>query len=352
MKTRVYITIDTECREERVDANGNLTPSAGYESRVWGRFGHDTRALGIPLIMDTLEASGLRGVFFVDPFGAYSFGMDGLRGVCKHILSRGHDVQLHAHPRQRTANWRTQGKPPLPDRMHEYPQERQHELLEEGIELLVQAGTPRERIVAFRAGHFAANDDTLSAMATAGLRISSNFNPCYLKNGECRISAPIHAGPLFRTTAGIWELPISNIRNGSDYRHLQITALSSAEITGYLRRAHAAGVSDVVIVTHSFEHYYLHTGHPPRGRINAVNAQRLQTVCRFLARHTDQFTVSDMPSLARTLRDTDQTEAESKAFTPTLRWDLRIRRNFEQLLKRFDSKNKLPRFLLPDAGLR
>ncbi len=347
MKTRVYITIDTECREERVGADGHLTPSAGYDARVWGRFDPNTQqALGIPLIMNTLEANGLKGVFFVDPFGAYSFGMDGLTQVCKHILSRGHDVQLHAHPRQRIANWKTLGKPPLPDRMHEYPRQRQRELLEEGIDLLVRAGVPRERIVAFRAGHFAANDDTLAAMADAGLRISSNFNPCYLKNGECRISAPVDAGPLFRTPAGIWELPISNIRSGGGYRHLQITALSAAEIIGYLKRAHAAQVSDVVIVTHSFEHYHLQSSHPPQGRINSVNARRLQAVCEFLARRADQFTISDMPSLAATLHH-HPAQPDANAFAPSLRWDLRLRRNVEQLLKRLDSQNRLPRFMLP-----
>lgn len=345
MKTRVHITIDTECREQRVTADGQFLPAAGYDSRVWGRFGGNGAGLGIPLIMDTLERHGLRGVFFVDPFGAHSFGKSGLQEVCGHILARGHDVQLHAHPRQRVADWKTRGVEPLPDRMWEYTRDEQRDLLREGVELLVEAGVPRADVVAFRAGHFAANDDTLAAMADVGLRISSNYNPCY-RERECRLSPPDRPRALYRAGSGVWELPISNIRNGGGFRHLQITALSLDEITRYLDLAQQAGVSDVVIVTHSFEQFYLESVDPPRGRINAINASRLNGVAAWLAERGDRFHVSVMPELARTLaRDDAARSGASAEFIPELPPALRWRRQFEQLLKRADGSLPVRRWI-------
>ncbi len=352
MKTRVYITVDTECREQRVAADGRVLPAAGYDARVWGRFDGPAggAGLGIPLIMDVLERHGLRGVFFVDPFGAYSFGKAGLREVCGHILARGHDLQLHAHPRQRVADWKTRGLAPIPDRMREYTQDRQRELLAEGIDLLCEAGASRENIVAFRAGHFAANDDTLRAMADVRLKISSNYNPCYLER-ECRLSPPSRPGALYRTPSGVWELPISNIRNGKGFRHLQITALSLDEITRYLDLAWQSRVSDVVIVTHSFEQFYLEQVEPPRGRLNAINASRLSGVAEYLADHADRFSVTCMPELARSLpQNRLADEGGTSGLIPALPTSLRWRRQVEQLLKRADGSLPVRRWLSSARG--
>lgn len=348
---RVYITIDTECREERLDKRGNLIPAAGYDARIWGRFENSADELGIPLIMNTLEANGLKGCFFVDPFGSHSFGRYGLQEVCGNILARGHDVQLHAHPRQKVANWKTQGLAPAPDRMHEYSEDQQRALLAEGIDLLTEASVPRGEIVAFRAGHFAANDNTHVAMADVGLKISSNFNPCYLENSECQLSNPENASSLYQTTSGVWELPISNIRNGQGFRHLQITALSAAEITAYLDQAQRSGVTDAVIVTHSFEQFYLQQVTPPRGRVNAINAARLSAVCRYLTAEPQRFEVMTMPDLWRQIEQQSQPDNSSATdFTPALRSDLRLRRNFEQAVKKLDSIKPLPEFLMPRSG--
>ncbi len=105
-KTRVYITVDTECAEERI-VRGALQPPLGYDLRVWGRFANHEEELGVPLIMRELEAAGLRGTFFVEPLGARFFGVDGLAAVCRAIRARGHDVQLHAHPMQQRPRFRS-----------------------------------------------------------------------------------------------------------------------------------------------------------------------------------------------------------------------------------------------------
>src|SRR5438067_10569104 len=98
-RVRVYITIDTECAEERGD-----NPPLGWDLRVWGRFENQRRALGIELIMDELERYGLHGTFFTEALGSAYFGEQGLGEVVRAMVVRGHDVQLHTHPRQIVAN--------------------------------------------------------------------------------------------------------------------------------------------------------------------------------------------------------------------------------------------------------
>ena len=103
-KTNVYITIDTECREERW-INGKFQPAAGYDLRVWGNLKNQVRSLGIGLIMETLELYGFKATFFLDPFGVDFFGLEKLKVICGELLSRGHDIQLHAHPIQKKPDW-------------------------------------------------------------------------------------------------------------------------------------------------------------------------------------------------------------------------------------------------------
>src|SRR5947209_19702524 len=88
-RTKVVITIDTECSEERF-VRGKLWPPVGYEARIWGQFQNQERPLGIPLILDELEKCGLRGTFFVEALAYHHFGIAGLRAICEEIGNRGH----------------------------------------------------------------------------------------------------------------------------------------------------------------------------------------------------------------------------------------------------------------------
>lgn len=296
----VYLTIDTECREERL-VNGKLLPAAGYDMRVWGRFSNQKRELGIPLIMDTFESCGLKGSFYVDPFGSDYFGRDELRSVCETLLERGHDVQLHAHPVQQEADWITRKIEPPADDMADYSLEQQAELLAKARQILVDSGVPEENLVSFRAGNFGANNDTWRAMARCGLRISSNYNPCY-QSKNSQLDWPRLETELFDTGEGVWELPISNFMEpGGGYRHVQITAVSLAEMKDLLYKAEAMGVREFTIVTHSFEYMYLDSVEKQTGRLNRINYSRLRGLCRFLAENADRFTVETLAELSRRL---------------------------------------------------
>jgi hypothetical protein len=135
-RTRVYITVDVECAEERIHA-GRTSPPVGYDVRVWGRLVNQREPLGIELIMRELEACGQRGTFFVEALGSHYFGKRGLAEVCQALRGRGHDVQLHVHPVQRRADFRSRGEAPASDDIADYTEDDQASLLREGRDLLV-----------------------------------------------------------------------------------------------------------------------------------------------------------------------------------------------------------------------
>ncbi len=290
--------MDVECREERRIA-GKVQPLAGYDMRIWGRFDNQRNDLGIGLIMRELDKHGFKGTFYVDPFGSLSFGTDGLTEVCAEIQKRGHDLQLHAHPMQRAADWISSEREAVPDRMADYSLEEQAALLEEGMNILERCGVPRGKIVSFRAGHYAANNDTWRAMAKCGLNISSNYNPCYLQKNECRIDWPDVTVAPFDTGLGPCEIPIGNIVEADGgYRHAQITAISLAEMTDFLLRVQKMDVSNTAIVTHSFEFYHIDSVSARRGHPNTVNIHRLRGLTNFLDTHRDKFEVETIAAQA------------------------------------------------------
>lgn len=298
MKTRVYITIDTECAEERT--HGRIeAPPLGWDVRVWGRFVNQRRELGVAMIMEELARTGARATFFVEALGAAFFGEDELRAVCGALRAQGHDLQLHTHPRQIRANYRTLGQPAASDDIGDYALAEQVELLERGLHTLARCGVPRAELRAFRAGNYGASNTTWEAMARVGLVVSSNYNPCYFDK-NCKLRAEASSAGLFRAPHGVWELPITTIRErGGGHRHAQITAVSATELRALLDDAHAAGIAEVTIVTHSFELYHVDSLAPPRGRPNTLNILRLRALCAHVAAHPDRFEIDTVGDLAR-----------------------------------------------------
>ena len=299
-RTRVYVTIDTECAEERV-VRGRALPPQGYEARVWCRFRNRRDDLGVGLIARELEAYGHRGTFFVEALGAPFFGVEGLREVCTFLRGRGHDVQLHTHPIQKNAGYRTKGDEPAPDNLAAYDVESQASLLREGVANLAKAGVPREDVVALRAGNFGANADTWEAMRRAGLVLSSSYNPCYFDTGSgkgrCAMRSPKARASLFQVAEDLWELPITNFVDGSGPRHLQITAVSTGETIDAMRAARAMGAKTICVVTHSFELCHVDSVVERLGRPNTLNIHRFRELCRFLRESDRDFVVDTCGAL-------------------------------------------------------
>jgi hypothetical protein len=268
----VLITVDTELSAGR-QARG-MDARANFESSILGRTGQGD--FGIGWQMDRLEAHGLKGVYFVDPMPALVHGEALVADIVGPIVSRGHEVQLHIHTEW--LEWARQS--PVGGRqgrnIGDFSLEDQIVLLGLARDIVVRAGAPAP--IAFRAGNYGADDNSLKALATIGIAWDASVNPAYLGNG-CRISFPAD-----RATAaeldGVTELPVAGLYDRpGHFRPAQICAMSATEMRAALR--HTASAKDFAfsIVTHSFEMLSR-----DRLRPNRAVMARFESLCRTIAR--------------------------------------------------------------------
>lgn len=274
MATKVQYTVDTELSlklfQEGASAQENYDSSIAGKCRD-GEF-------GIFHQMDRLEAYGLTGVFFVDPFPALVYGPGVIAKIVEPILKRGHEVQLHIH-----TEWLEFARDHELEHLRgrniaDFPLEDQIRLLDQARALLMIAGAPRP--TAFRAGNFGANDDTLRALSELSVRYDSSFNPAFL-SGECAIDLPLETPP-FSEHLGVGIIPVSYIedRPGS-IRAAQLCALSAWEMRDALTHAAQNDWPCFTIVSHSFELLSR-----DRTRSNPIVARRFDSMCKNIAEHS------------------------------------------------------------------
>jgi peptidoglycan/xylan/chitin deacetylase (PgdA/CDA1 family) len=247
--TRVYITIDTEYSSGFCTGRSRAERAENY-ARCIACLTPDG-PVGITHKLDLLQEYGQKAVFFVDPMPALIWGIAAIEDVVAPILEAGQDVQLHCH-----TEWLAIAGADNPlssgrtgQNIADFPLDEQLELLSYARDVLIAAGAPPP--VAFRAGNYGANDDTLRALAALGLTYDTSHTPAL--PDACRISL----GSDVRDPVehcGVIEVPVGTIGtlNGGQ-RHAQITALTLAEMTAAVRHARDAGQDAFVLVSHSFE---------------------------------------------------------------------------------------------------
>lgn len=271
--TSVYLTIDTELSSMHYRRHGAAGLADNFASSILGRT--SAGDFGIVYQMERLDAFGLKGVFFVDPIVALVAGADMVRRIVDPILEAGHDVQLHAHTEwlEHAPHGPTDGRGG--QNMADFGVEDQVRILDYGIETLVGAGAPMP--VAFRAGNYGANDDTLVALAQVGIRYDSSYSPDY-GGSVCAISMdkacalPVRRGDVI-------EVPVSAIEDpAKGLRHAQITALSAQEMLAAIVHAAMTGQPSFTIVSHSFELLSRQ-----RQRPNRIVVRRFDRLCEMIA---------------------------------------------------------------------
>lgn len=229
--------------------------------------------VGISYQLAMMARYGLKGCFFVDPMPALVFGLDGIRRVIETILAAGQEVQLHLH-----ANWAAAqagdggarfGKFDFAD----YGADEQLALIGGARDLLRAAGAPAP--IAFRAGSYCANDDTLRALAALGFAYDSSHN-----GGEATSMIGLDArqiAPVERL--GMIEVPVTVIEERPGVlRNFQICALSAGEMRAALDHAALCGHAALTIVSHGFE-----LANRAGTRPNNVHVRRFETLCALLA---------------------------------------------------------------------
>lgn len=335
----MYITVDTECTEERV-VNGVVRPPLGYDLTMRGRFSGRPNGLGTDLIVRELARYDFRATFFVESLCSEFFGAAGLAAVCGDLMEGGHDIQLHLHPNFRRPEWRHSGGKPLPDNIGDYDLESQKTLLASGVALLQTAGVPRASILAFRAGNYGASNLTWEALRQAGFLVDSSLNLWGLTE-NCRIVADQPRIDLYEAVPRLWELPISCFAEGAGYRHLEITAISFSEMRATLEKLQSAGARTATIVTHPGEFFAIDDYVRAKGHANRVNITRFRRLLAFLDACRDRFQVRTVGSLARELMGNTIIPATPAVAVPAGSMLLRALRLPVQGLKRFATSAKI-----------
>lgn len=248
--TRVFITIDTEY-------SSGLYTGPGAADRA-DNFARSIACItpqgpaGITHKLELLALHGQKAVFFVDPMPALVWGVAAIEDIVGPIIEAGQDVQLHCHTEwlalAGSANPLASGR--TGHNLADFPFDEQCAILSYARATLMAAGAPAP--VAFRAGNYGANDDTLRALAALGIGHDTSHCPA-LPGGACRISlGPDTRDPVAHM--GVIEVPVGSIGQlGGGQRHAQITALTLAEMLAAIRHAQASGRESFTLVSHSFE---------------------------------------------------------------------------------------------------
>lgn len=249
--TRVFITIDTEYSSGLYTGPGAADRADNFARSI----SCDTPEgpAGVSHKLALLREHGQKAVFFVDPMPALVWGVAAIEDVVGPIVEAGQDVQLHCH-----TEWLRHAGPANPlaskatgQNLADFPFEEQCAILDYARTTLIAAGATAP--VAFRAGNYGANDDTLRALAAIGIDYDSSHCPALVGASACRIGlGRDDRDPVGHM--GVLEVPVGTIGTlGGGLRHAQITALTLREMLCAISHARDSGRGSFTLVSHSFE---------------------------------------------------------------------------------------------------
>lgn len=156
----------------------------------------DGQRAGIDKIMDLLDEYQIKGLFFVDIAEAWHFGEEKIAGALLHIKERGHDVGVHIHPDH------------MMDKnklfLSEYTYDEQYEIIKRCTNFYEKV--LHEKPIAFRAGKYGANRDTLSIISELGYKL--DFSQFYGQKW-CHIEPPITKISVEKVTNNLYEIPVT-----------------------------------------------------------------------------------------------------------------------------------------------
>ena len=268
--TSVFLTVDTEFAWRHHVAGLDL--DAIYARSI------EPAGVGLAFQLALLRRLRLKACFFVDPMPAMLWGLEPFRRMIGIILDAGQEVQLHLHAQWAGAHAGDRGSTYARFQMVEYDLDAQRDLIAGATELLIAAGAPRP--IAFRAGAYSANDDTLAALAQLGFIYDSSHN-------GSTAPWPSQIGLPARTIAPVWrgvtEVPVTVIEDSpGSLRTFQLCALSAAETRDALEHAAANAHVAVTIVSHGFE-----LANRAGTRANTVHLRRFERLCEMLDERSD-----------------------------------------------------------------
>ncbi len=186
---KVIVTVDTE-GHEGIDPIRHL---------VWGETKQDGLC-GVPKIIEECDKVGAKALFFMDLAAAWHFGKEKITEVMKYIVEHGHDVGVHIHPDHMAD----------PKRMFlfDYSYGEQYEIIKKCTELYEEILGIKP--IAFRAGKYSANHDTLNILAELGYK--ADFSEFYGQKW-CGINPPVTGDETIKLSNGLIEVPVISYEN-------------------------------------------------------------------------------------------------------------------------------------------
>jgi hypothetical protein len=239
--------------------------------------------------MDVADAYGVPLTFFVEVLNKHYFGEGESRGVCEYILERGHDVQLHLHPNWLNFNEPHPGRLRYKDAMAGYSLERQTALIAEGKALM--AGYCGRPPLAFRAGNFGADRNTLEALRANGIRIDSSYTRAYASRCGRMVDEPLNDAVEIE---GVLELPVTSFietipLRGPRFKPLDLNGVSLSETTALLEHAYRCqSPMHVTVILHSFSLLKAKDVQYRECGIRRYVLKRLAGLCKYLRDHDDK----------------------------------------------------------------
>jgi hypothetical protein len=251
---RVFLTVDTEVWP--VAETWPHTPlpadeTCDREIEVYLHGGEVEPRFGLAYQLATLARHRLKATYLIDPLFSFALGLKHLIRVLQPIREHGQEIGLHMHPEWLTDS-RCVGLPKFAGPcLWQYGVEDQRHLVRAGLARLAEAGA--DSVGVFRAGNYAANCNTLTALRESGIMVDTSLNACYPESFPDLPDLRDICAPS--GLKGVIEFPVTTFvdRPPRGRRHLQLAACSIGEIRYVLEHAAAAGWPIVVIVMHSFE---------------------------------------------------------------------------------------------------
>jgi hypothetical protein len=190
------LTVDTEALPRRAAEDH-------VKRLIWGE--HACGTAGVREMCQIGDEMGIRHVFFVDVCAAHAYEKQIAEVVC-WLDNAGQDVQLHAHPEYLPADyWEQHGFTYRPRFLNQYDQPKAEFTLKHFGKFI--SNLTGKAILAFRAGSFRWNANTIRALHTAGIRLSFNNSMKAYIDGVCPYGVPTNAP--FSWSNDVIEVPVT-----------------------------------------------------------------------------------------------------------------------------------------------
>lgn len=276
----VFFTIDVEIWCDGWSDIDRKFPDA-FRTYVYGPTSRGD--YGLPLQLKMLADHGVQSTCFVEPLFSTRFGPSPLAEIVGLVQNHGSDVQLHLH-----TEWVDESLSPLIDNastkrqhMFHYSLEEQTRLVAAGAALLADAGA--QNVIAFRAGSFGFNRDTLRALDANGLQFDSSYNATMFGPDSGVCPGRMLIDPVLEEN--VFEYPMTVFVDGTgSLRHTQLTSCSFGELESLLWQSLESGHQSFVILSHNFELMNVRRTAP-----DPIVLGRLKQLCQFLERNRDSF---------------------------------------------------------------